>query len=67
MNEYRRKKENSNSLIRILYVSGGVLTALASAAFTMHVLAAPTYGAAISEAPNTVLMEEIDSGCNSDT
>lgn len=60
MNKYRSKRESSNLLIRALYISGGVLTALASAAFTMHVLAAPTYGAAISEVPNTVLMGNSD-------
>lgn len=50
MVKYREKsneneKENSGMAVRTLFIIGGVLTALTSAAFTMHVLATPTYGA----------------------
>lgn len=62
MNEYRKKNSNE-VLVRFLYITGGVLTALASAVFTMHVLATPTYGAATT---NTVLVESTTI-CDSDT
>lgn len=63
MIKYREKsneKENSGMAIRALFIIGGVLTALTSAAFTMHVLATPTYGAVSTQTEFVIVTGDSD-------
>ena len=63
MIKYREKsneKENSGMVVRALFIIGGVLTALTSAAFTMHVLATPTYGAVSTQTEFVIVTGDSD-------
>lgn len=63
MIKYREKsneKENSGMVVRALFIIGGVLTALTSAAFTMHVLATPTYGAVSAQTEFVIVTGDSD-------
>ena len=65
MVKYREKsneneKENSGMAVRALFIIGGVLTALTSAAFTMHVLATPTCGAVSTQTEFIIVTGDSD-------